>query len=177
MRFGQTWNKAKPLLGRGWWDGEWLRCVATDKGGTKIGATCVVMSAQPAFGGKRGRNRKCWVNELVAEEDERWQADLEEQDFEGAQKKGANRKSQKMWVSALVTEEDQRRWTDLEEEDFWGRTKKGANTRMSWWDDRRRFSNLDRKKRNDIPQGEGLTKRFVLNKGLTKRCVLNGFNT
>ena len=47
---------------------------------------------------------------------------------------------------------------------------------MSWWDDQRRFSNLDRKKRNDIPQGEGLTKRFVLNMGLAKRFVLNGFS-
>ena len=59
---------------------------------------------------------------------------------------------------------------------FGGAHKKGANTRMSWWDDRRRFSNLDRKKRNDIPQGEGLTKRFVLNMGLAKRFVLNGFS-
>ena len=41
----------------------------------------------------------------------------------------------------------QRRWIDLEEDDFWGRTQKGGRHKMmSWWDDQRRFSNLDKKK-------------------------------
>ena len=47
---------------------------------------------------------------------------------------------------------------------------------MSWWDDRRWFSNLDKKERNDIPQEEGLTKGLTWDKGLTKRHVPNGFN-